>query len=1364
MRKLIVLMVLLGVVALSPAAYATTVFGPKDYVRTTTKAPDIYFDTFSTTPGDARITVFNYGIVTAYISLNGVRILGPNIQSENPYPITLLENNTISVELVEGKRQTHLTVTISKDPEPLSVALDALCEQPIPPGGGCVLNYSSVAADTLRIDPGRMWVEHPSGTVQVFPVETTTYTITAWREWPSGVVTDTATVTVDGNLPPIPTVTLTASQSTINQGESSVLTWSSENADLITIEPDVYSGSDSTGSIEVRPNVTTNYTITGTNASGSDEKTTIVYVMGGPILPSVNISADQTTIQPNGEIALTWTSTNAKICVIEPDIGNVSTSGSTKVMVPETTQFLIIAYSEEGFATDGVIVTAEGPPLPTVSITANSEEIFSLPGKLTWTSTNADSCVIEPGIGNVGPNGTVEVLPAATTTYTITATGPEGTASDSVTLYRNETPPPTAILRADPYAIYRNQSTRLSWQSTNAESPCDLYGNGRHFICPCTYNDVDYPSETLSYTFYASNAGGSASSGVTIVVAEPPPVTITAAPTGIFPNQSSIITWDCPEADSCVIEPGIGPVAPSGSIEVWPTKITKYTITVNGCIGPYSKSVYVSILPPVATLAANPAAIFPGEMSLLTWSVEHADSCEITPGIGMVDFIGSIEVSPVADTTYTLKATNAGGIRYAYADVHIIKPPTVSIWPSSGSIIQPGGSTTVSWRSTDADSVVIEPGIGEVAANGYTPVSPAETTQYTITATGPMGTAVDSCIIGVANPSEIEVFSPAQFSRTGGKANVYVQTFQATPGEGRLIVKNGAEDGGFRITEASILLNGVEIFGTGDFGATVYQLEETVTLAAENTLTVTLKKGDSGGYLTVQAIQDQVPTVDINADRTTIYKGEEATLAWTSTNAYICSIFPSIGYAMPDGTLAVSPAQTTTYAITATGTGGTATDSVTITALDPPPPVVTLSANPLHISGGSVSTLSWNSTGANSCVIEPDIGAVALSGTIDVNPVNNTTYTITATGPGGAATESVSVFVYNNPPTVSLSANPEMVITGNSSTLSWNSTDALSCVMEPGIGPVDSSGTIEIFPPGTTTYTLTAVNPAGSVSDSVAVRVSPLQLSITSPIGVDLISRPYAMVTGTVENPEADEIGVVVNGVIASVCGTRFYANHVPLDYGENTLTVTATDSHGISLSKAITVTADTLAEHIWVRTNSEAGILPFETELEIGGSFNFASPALTHTGGGVEYTENGENRFLVKFLDTGIYCFHVDAQDDDENIYSDEVVIRIYDRSELDTLLQNRWSSMIDNLNTGDTASALVFMHGESQHIFETVFGNMLSRMTEFMSTYDSVTLLSVSGNEAQYKISTVEDGIRYKYPLYFIKDNNGLWKIFSF
>ena len=68
-------------------------------------------------------------------------------------------------------------------------------------------------------------------------------------------------------------------------------------------------------------------------------------------------------------------------------------------------------------------------------------------------------------------------------------------------------------------------------------------------------------------------------------------------------------------------------------------------------------------------------------------------------------------------------------------------------------------------------------------------------------------------------------------------------------------------------------------------------------------------------------------------------------------------------------------------------------------------------ANPLTITAGESSNLSWSVTDATTVTIDNGIGSVALSGTTTVTPVTTTTYTITATNSTGSVTASVTITV-----------------------------------------------------------------------------------------------------------------------------------------------------------------------------------------------------------------------------------------------------------------------------------------------------------------------------------------------------------------
>lgn len=80
-------------------------------------------------------------------------------------------------------------------------------------------------------------------------------------------------------------------------------------------------------------------------------------------------------------------------------------------------------------------------------------------------------------------------------------------------------------------------------------------------------------------------------------------------------------------------------------------------------------------------------------------------------------------------------------------------------------------------------------------------------------------------------------------------------------------------------------------------------------------------------------------TLSINPS--SIRKGESARLSWTSENADECTIMPGIGKVQPQGSMMVTPGDTTSYTIVCTGTGGRADSASNIWVTAPAPaPVV----------------------------------------------------------------------------------------------------------------------------------------------------------------------------------------------------------------------------------------------------------------------------------------------------------------------------------------------------------------------------------------------------------------------------------------
>ena len=115
----------------------------------------------------------------------------------------------------------------------------------------------------------------------------------------------------------------------------------------------------------------------------------------------------------------------------------------------------------------------------------------------------------------------------------------------------------------------------------------------------------------------------------------------------------------------------------------------------------------------------------------------------------------------------------------------------------------------------------------------------------------------------------------------------------------------------------------------------------------------------------------------------------------------------------------VTPTATTEYTLTAIGPGGTMIDRLTITVTSTPtaPIVESFTATPTEIRPGTATTLSWDTTLADSVTIEGSPADSSLpttfttDGTADVTPTETTVYTLTATNTVGSTPATATVTV-----------------------------------------------------------------------------------------------------------------------------------------------------------------------------------------------------------------------------------------------------------------------------------------------------------------------------------------------------------------
>jgi hypothetical protein len=137
------------------------------------------------------------------------------------------------------------------------------------------------------------------------------------------------------------------------------------------------------------------------------------------------------------------------------------------------------------------------------------------------------------------------------------------------------------------------------------------------------------------------------------------------------------------------------------------------------------------------------------------------------------------------------------------------------------------------------------------------------------------------------------------------------------------------------------------------------------------------------------------------------------------------------------------------------------------------------------------------------------------------------------------------------PDIVSFKATPELIFAGQSTTLTWKVTEALTITITPDIGDVPLSGSRLITPPNNTVYTMTATNKAGTISESVRVTVNQETTKT-----VELFSIPsdegYVDRNGAIGN--VARVGVSESGV-ASQGFLSYDISMIP--YGATILSVT---------------------------------------------------------------------------------------------------------------------------------------------------------------------------------------------------------------
>jgi uncharacterized repeat protein (TIGR01451 family) len=386
------------------------------------------------------------------------------------------------------------------------------------------------------------------------------------------------------------------------------------------------------------------------------------------------------------------------------------------------------------------------------------------------------------------------------------------------------------------------------------------------------------------------------------------------------PNESGTITWTG----------RINAPATCGNFEV-PNQARATALELNNFNDyAYSQTVITQVTnacadpaPSCDSFTANPATIVVGSQAQLSWQTTNASQVSINNGVGTVAADGTVSVSPLTSTTYTLTAFGTQN-RSVTCTVPVIVssdpvPVCQSFTATPSSLPSTGGQVTLAWNVTGASAVLIAPTLGSVAAQGSQSVAVTASTNYILTATDVDGDQV-TCAAPVTVANQVPLTCADNVSFTATDTSI---------------------DEGDSVGLAWSTTN-IDSLTISGINATALSGSTTVDPRSDTTYVLTARRGTQSVDcpLTINVDEDggggggggsSTPRCELTISDNQIRRGEEVTLRWDTSRATAVTLKDDRNNILSttdgvrssekdefyDGSIKVRPTRDTEYTLTA---------------------------------------------------------------------------------------------------------------------------------------------------------------------------------------------------------------------------------------------------------------------------------------------------------------------------------------------------------------------------------------------------------------------------------------------------------------
>lgn len=347
----------------------------------------------------------------------------------------------------------------------------------------------------------------------------------------------------------------------------------------------------------------------------------------------------------------------------------------------------------------------------------------------------------------------------------------------------------------------------------------------------------------------------------------------------------------------------------------------------------------------------------------------------------------------------------------------------------------------------------------------------------------------------------------------------------------------------------------------------------------------------------------------------------------------------------------------------------------TVADIDPPVIVIDQPTEGAFTNLSQIAVQGSVTDGSAIAVVAVNGSPAAVEGqrfaaTLELEDGLNTILVVAVDAAGNQGVANVLITVDREPPRLTVTAPAEeQIVNGDSVRVRGEATDG-SVVEEVTVDGlavplVDGrfEADVELTQDGLQVISVAAVDRAGNTAHlgRQVVRFSLPEVTITAPADLAFVAATTTAVAGTVGE---DVVTVSVNGVPASLDGTGFLAEGVPLIEGGNTVTATAVGISGHVATATIHIVRDLTPPRVFIH-QPEPGSLIRQGTVSVSGLINDIVPGTvnseeaTVTVNGVSAVVANRSFYVESVpLGPGENVLHAVAVDESGNAGEDAIVV----------------------------------------------------------------------------------------------------------